>query len=99
MGAIEGFNQLELEVEFTLGSLTSAEIKIEFSDNNTTFYQQAFSAISGSVNSLTLGVNTLIASGNYLLSLPISSKYIKISSHGTGTVTNSLLAITAKIRN
>ena len=94
-------NQLMIYIGFTKGSLTSASVKVEFSNNYQPdtgvgdWYQESFEAISGGEASTSAGVHTLTASGNYRLLLNIKDKYIKISAIGTGTVTNSLMDITA----
>lgn len=88
-------NQLVLYVSFTLGSLTSAELKVEFSDNNTTFYQETTSSISAGTSTDRALEHTFTATGNYRIPIAIADRYIKVSVKGTGTVTNSLMAIDA----
>lgn len=88
-------NQLMLYVSFTIGSLTSAELKVEFSDDGTTYYQETSTSVSSGVSTDSLLNHTFTATGNYRLLIPITDKYIKVSAKGTGTVTNSLLSIDA----
>jgi hypothetical protein len=88
-----GENQLILLVDVTLGSLTSIEIKVEFSDDNATFFQESFGAISGGADTLTLGEHTFTVDGNYRLPIPVMDRFLRIAAKGTGTVTSSLLAI------
>lgn len=90
-------NQLVLYVSFTKGSLDSASIKVEFSHNGTTYYQETFSAISAGVSTDSIGVHTISATGNYRLNIPIKDNYIKISAIGTGTATNSSCKVDAVI--
>jgi len=90
-------NQLQLYIAFTLGSLTDCQIKIEFSNDNTTFYQETFDSISTGTNTHSLGVHKLTATGNYRLAIPIRDRYIKISAIGTGVVTSSSLQIDAVV--
>lgn len=90
-------NQLILLVSFTIGSLTTAEIKVEYSHDGTTYFQETFESISSGTSTLNLGVYQLGATGNYTIAIPIKAAYIKISSKGTGTATNSLLAIDAVV--
>ena len=92
-------NQLILYVGFTIGSLTSAELKIEFSDDGTNYYQETTSSVSSGVSTDKLTEHKLEATGNYRIALPICDRYIKVSVKGTGTVTNSLLAIDAIVAN
>lgn len=86
-------NQLILLVSFTIGSLTSAEIKVEFSDDNTTFYQETSEAVASGVATASLASHTFTATGNYRIPISIGDRYIKVSTKGTGTVTSSLMAI------
>lgn len=86
-------NQLNLLVSFTIGSLTDAQIKVEFSHDGTTYFQDTFEAISGGVSSLSLGVYKLTGTGNYVISVPVKFSYIKVSAIGTGTTTSSSLTI------
>lgn len=94
-------NQLMLYINFTIGSLTSASVKVEFSNdyvagvNPGTWFQETFQAVSAGVATETLGVHTLTATGLYRLAINIKDKYIRVSAIGTGTVTNSLMDITA----
>lgn len=88
-------NQLLLYVNFTKGSITSIELKVEFSEDGTTYYQQTLTSESGGTSSITLGFHTTTVGGKYRLAIPISDNYIKVSVKGTGTLTNSLAAIDA----
>lgn len=86
-------NQLNLMVDFTIGSLTSAEIKVEYSLDGTNWHQETFEAITGATAVMSLGVYQLSATGKYVISIPIKFAYIRVSSKGTGTVDDSSLAI------
>lgn len=97
-GAID-FNQALLLIEFIIGSLSSAQVKIEFSIDGTTYGQESFVSLSGGTSSESLGIHNYTASGNYWIEKPIKYPYIKVSVQGTGTVTNSLMAITAFLGN
>lgn len=100
---VSELNTLALEVAFTLGSLTSANIKVEFSEDNVTYYQVVVGSISGGTNSISQMVFNLTATGNYLININseaftgsgFKTKYIRISAQGVGTVTSSSMAITA----
>lgn len=90
-------NQLILLGVFTIGSLTSVSIKVEFSNDNVNFYQETFSAISAGVDTLTAGVHTLSSTANFRLPIKIRDCYIRISALGTGTVTSSSLQLDAVV--
>jgi hypothetical protein len=90
-------NQLIVLVKFTIGSLTSGQVKVEFSHDGTTYYQQTFTSISTGTSTASLGEYSFTASGNYRFEIPIKDNYIKISGKGTGTVTGSSMTIDAVI--
>lgn len=90
-------NQLELECQYTKGSLTSVEIKIEFSQDGVTYCQETVKAVSGGTTTLSLNEYTTTASTGFVISVPITANYIKVSAKGTGTATGSSLAIIAKL--
>ena len=92
-------NTLLLNLAFTIGSLDSLELKIEFSDDGTTYYQEVEETISNGTGSDTPLVHQFDASGNSQLAVAIATRYIKVSVKGTGTVTSSLLAIDAVLTN
>lgn len=95
MGDAVEYSQLILYVGFTKGSLTTAEVKVEFSEDGETYYQETFKAESGATSTDTVGIHQFSATGNYRIAIPINDKYIKVSCHGTGTVTNSLMSVDA----
>lgn len=88
-------NQLMLYIGFTIGSLTSAELKVEFSDDGTTYYQETSSSVLSGTSTDRVVEHTFTATGNYRLAIPLADRYIKVSVKGTGTVTSSLMAIDA----
>lgn len=92
-------NQIVLLVDFTIGSLTSAEIKVEFSPDATNWYQESFSSISSGTETVTLGAKTLAASGSYAIALPFKARSVRVSAKGTGTVTSSSMTIKAVVGN
>ena len=86
-------NQLNFYINFTLGDLTSAEFKVEFSDDGTTYYQETVSSISSGTSTDTVLEHTLSATGNYRVPISLVDRHIRISVKGTGTVTSSLMAV------
>ena len=92
---VNEYNQLILYVTFTKGSLTSAEIKVEFSPDNSTFYQESAMLIAGGTITDSIAEHTVTATGNYRIAIPMNDRYVRVSAKGTGTVTNSLMGITA----
>lgn len=83
-------------IDFTIGSLTDCQLKVEFSHDNSNWFQETFSSISGGVDTMSLGVHKLTATGKYILILTnVAAQNIRISAIGTGTVTSSSLKIDA----
>ena len=89
------YNQLIIYWDFTLGSLTSGELKVEFSHDGTNYYQETFSSVSTGTSTDTLGEHTTAATGKRRIAIPIKDNYIKISVKGTGTVTSSSCKVDA----
>lgn len=99
IGWADIYDQLVVYTDFTKWSLTTAELKIEFSNDWTNYYQETFSAIVSGTDTMSVGQHVLGASGAYRYATPIKDKYIKISIKWTGTVTGSSAKITAILGN
>lgn len=95
---LEGYNQLSLLVDFTIGSLTSLEVKVEYGIDDGSggylWYQDTFLSY-GAYGSSSLGAYQMTATGKYIISVPIKARYIRVSTKGTGTVTDSTCNIKA----
>lgn len=89
------FTQLVLLIDFTKGSLTSLEIKVEFSPDNTTFYQETAEVVSTGTSTMSLLEHTTTATGKYRILIPINDRFVKVSVKGTGTVTSSSVTVDA----
>jgi len=87
------YNQMIIIADFTIGSLTSVELKVEFSNDGTTYYQETNGSVSGSKITETLAEHSITASGKYRIAIPLLDRFIKISVKGTGTVTSSLMTV------
>jgi len=92
-------NQLVLEVDFTIGSLTTAEFIVQFSDDGTTYFDEIVETVSSGTATAVPLVHAVGATGKKRYMIPIKDKYIKVSAKGTGTVTNSLMEIRAFLGN
>ncbi len=90
-------NQLIVLARFVIGNLTDGRIKVEFSNDNSNFYQESFSSIAAGVDTVSLGEHKFTASGSYRIAVPIKDRYIKISAIGTGDATGSSMFIDAII--
>jgi hypothetical protein len=82
-------SQVSLLIQVTLGSLTSVQTKIETSSDGVTYFQETFQSIATTTSTDSLGEHSVTASGNYVINVPILSRYLRVSFKGTGTVTSS----------
>lgn len=92
-------NQLIIYGFFTLGSLTSLNLKVEFSNDNVNWVQETFDAVdsaTGVITELPIVRNITVA-GNFRIPIRIRDQYVRISAEGVGTVTGSLLTLGAII--
>ena len=87
-------NQSVLFIDFTKGSLTSMELKIEFSDDGVKFFQQSFIDISWGTATVSAWEYTFTATGTYEISNPYKARYMRVLVKWTGTATNSACSIT-----
>jgi len=94
---VNEYNQLILYVDFTLGSLTSAEIKVEFSPDNTSFYQESHEKLDSGISNIYTLTYTFSDSGSYRIPIQCNDRYIKVSAKGTGTVAGSSMTIKAAL--
>lgn len=103
-GPVGLLNQLILYVDFTLGSLTSAQLIVEFNNDPTDvngWYQETIDDIASSTGIVTQRntVRTFAATGKYRIPIKTNDQYIRVSIKGTGTVTSSSAKINAIIGN
>lgn len=87
------YNTAVLLVDFTKQSLTTAEVKVEFSPDGTNWYQESDSTPSSGVISEALAEHQFSATGKYRIPLYVYDRFMRISAKGTGTVTNSSMKI------
>ena len=93
------FNQLVLNLAFTVGSLTDAQIKVEASVDGTNYYQVQEEVNTAGVITFVPLIYKLTATSSVVTKpVSINAKYIKISAIGTGTATSSSLAVNAILR-
>jgi len=91
------YNQLAIYFYYTKGSLTSAQVKVESSIDGTNYVTETNVAISGATITMNKGEYTTTEDGNFKITMPMSAKFIKVSVKGTGTTTNSLMAVEAML--
>ena len=92
------YNQIVLSIVYVKGSLTSLELKFEFSHDGVNYVQETASAVSGGTDTLSLLEHTYSgATAGLEISVPTLAQYVKISAKGTGTVTSSALLLVARL--
>ena len=86
--------------DFTIGSLTSCEIKIQVSNDNTNWYDMPFDNTSGVTPSggeyvaqETSYVRQLKETASRYIPFGIKAHYVRAMAKGTGTVTSSSLRL------
>ncbi len=94
---IQGANQVQLLISFTKGDSDGCRLKIEYSEDQITWYQESMVSEFPSINDVTHSMMTrkIDDSGNYVLSIPVSSSYIKVSVQAITSGDNTLLSIKA----
>jgi len=91
---LQSFSSMKVIADFTIGSLTDCDIKVEFSNDGTTYWQETFTAVSGDESTASLGHTTIDGDGVYGFDIErLTAAFVKISAVGNGTVTGSSLAI------
>ena len=97
---IQGANQLQMLVSFTKGSSDGCRLKIEFSEDESTWYQESVADIMATNDvehaPLTRKVND---SANLIMSVPISASFLRVSSQAITSGTGTSLSILATIAN
>lgn len=92
---ISGCNQVQLFVAFTIGSLTDAKVKLEYSNDGSSYYQESMVEEFPALGIITQKIfeRKITASGNYIFSVPVLGRWLRVSVKGTGTTTGSSIAI------
>ncbi|MEK7395938.1 MAG: hypothetical protein AAB116_03265 [Candidatus Poribacteria bacterium] len=98
---IQGANQVQLLLSFIKGDSEGCRLKIEYSEDRVTWYQESMISEFPSLNSITHSKITreIDDTGNYVLSIPVSSSYIKVSVQAISSGDNTLLSIKASAAN
>ena len=94
---VKQVNQLVLLVDFTIGDLDSAEIKVEFSADGTNWYQEVVESATAGVIAVYAAERSLASTGKYRIPVKIKDRFVRVSAKGTGTATSSSMAIGAVI--
>ena len=98
---IQGANQLQLLVSFTKGESDGCMLKIEYSEDKTDWYQESMVSEFPSVNDVkhTPITRKIEDSANLIISVPISSSFLRVSAKVITSGTGTSLSILATIAN
>lgn len=98
---IQGANQLQLLVSFIKGESDGCRLKIEFSEDESTWYQESMVSEFPAANDVkhTPITRKVENSANLVLSLPISASFFRISVQAVMSGTDTSLSIIATIAN
>jgi len=92
---IQGANQVQLLVSFTKGNSAGCRLKIEYSEDQTTWYQESMVSEFPSANDVkhTLVTRKIEDTGNYVLSIPVSASFFRVSAQAIMSGDNTSLSI------
>ena len=90
----KGYDQLVLEIDFTIGSLTTAEVKVEYYVDGK-WRQFTTKSVSAGVETMSLAYQQYGAGGVYGWRDDLYATFFRVSAKGTGTVTGSSIGINA----
>ena len=97
---IQGANQLQLLVSFTKGDSDGCRLKIEFSEDELTWYQESSYTLSEEIYAIHKPAYRMIQeSCNMVISVPISATFFRVSSKAITSFTDTSLSIIATIAN
>ena len=102
--AVGNANQVVVGINFTKGSLTTAEIKCQYTRDDTNWLDYTISDTAGGTTSgneflakLRVWVHQLDASCDVELPVPVKCLRFRVMAKGTGTTTGSSLTLTAVV--
>ncbi len=94
---IEGANQLQLMVSFIEGESNGCRLKVEFSEDGENWYQETSVLVHGDTEEAKhrLIVRKIDSSANALISIPVWTKYFRVSAAAVDSGEGTSLSITA----
>ena len=91
---IDEYNQLNLLVSFTVGSSSGVNIKIQFSDDKTTWFEENSTELTSGVLTHTDYIHRFTGTGNKVISVPITARWYRVSVQAITDATSTSLSIT-----
>lgn len=86
-------NQMLLYVDFTKGSISSVDLRVEVSHDGVKWYDPQVETSSGGVTTSDDHKWTMTTTGKRRYPFPIKDRYIRLVAQGFGTVTGSSLEV------
>lgn len=98
---IQGANQVQLLISFTKGNSDGCRLKIEYSEDQAIWYQESMVDEFPLSNDVTHTMITrkIEETGNYVLSIPVSSSYIRVCAQAINSGNNTSLSIKVTAAN
>lgn len=96
---IEGADNIGLLISFTKGSSNGCRLKVEFSWDETSWFQEPNYSTSGTDEIYQAITKKLEESMDIIISFPVGIKYIRISSIALNSGAGTLLSIGAVLSN
>jgi len=97
---IQGANQLQLLVSFTKGDSEGCRLRIEFSEDESEWYQESTYNLSENIYAIhTPAYREIQSSANIVISVPISATFFRVSAKAMVSFTSTSLSIMATIAN
>jgi len=97
-GTLKDLNQFDLAnvyVDFTIGSLTSCEVALEYSYNGTDWYPESFGSVTSAIDTISPNAYHQVSeTSKFSLNVTLGYRFLRIKVKGTGTVTSSSVTIT-----
>ena len=99
--SVQGANQLQLLVSFTKGDSDGCRLKIEFSEDETNWYQESMMSEFPSLSDVkhTPVTRKIEDSANLVISVPVSSSFFRVSAQGITSGVDTSLSVLATIAN
>lgn len=87
---VHRMNQITLICDYTQGSATSLEIKVEVSKDKSEWYQEVNVGTASGTNTIYVSEYTYTGGDTkFSLELPVNANYVRVSFKVTGTATGS----------
>lgn len=85
-------SQVYIYLNYTKGDETSCEVKVEYSYDDTTYFQET-AVTTGATAALTISTYQMTATGKFVLQIPIMARWLRISVKASAGTPTGTLAI------